>query len=162
HRGSHRGAAGSGGAGHPRGHARRRGPLAYRRSGGGRADGRRRSGHRRIPVRAVAFPRRLGLTDAGGALRVAMISEHASPLAALGTVDAGGQNAYVAALAAALSGQGHEVRVYTRRDRPDLPATVRLGDRLRVVHVPAGPAEPIPKDELLPYMSTFANVLADA
>ena len=33
-------------------------------------------------------------------LKVAMVSEHASPLAALGGVDAGGQNVYVAALSA--------------------------------------------------------------
>ncbi len=34
-------------------------------------------------------------------MRIAMISEHASPLAALGGVDAGGQNAHVAELSAA-------------------------------------------------------------
>ena len=32
-------------------------------------------------------------------MRIAMVSEHASPLAALGGVDAGGQNVHVAALA---------------------------------------------------------------
>ena len=35
-------------------------------------------------------------------MRIAMVSEHASPLAALGGVDAGGQNVHVAALAPAL------------------------------------------------------------
>ena len=33
-------------------------------------------------------------------MRIAMVSEHASPLAAVGGVDAGGQNVHVAALAA--------------------------------------------------------------
>ena len=47
-----------------------------------------------------------------------MISEHASPLAALGGADAGGQNVHVAALAAALARRGHEVTVFTRRDSP--------------------------------------------
>lgn len=37
-------------------------------------------------------------------MRIAMISEHASPLAHLGGVDAGGQNVHVAELSAALSG----------------------------------------------------------
>ena len=32
-------------------------------------------------------------------MRIAMVSEHASPLATLGGVDAGGQNVHVAALA---------------------------------------------------------------
>ncbi|KHD73699.1 glycosyltransferase [Actinoplanes utahensis] len=93
-------------------------------------------------------------------MRIAMISEHASPLAALGGVDAGGQNSHVAELAAALAGQGHEVRVYTRRDNPDLPTVVPMGERVDVVHVPAGPATALPKDELLPYMGAFGEWMA--
>ncbi|MEV1290195.1 glycosyltransferase [Micromonospora sp. NPDC049679] len=93
-------------------------------------------------------------------MRIAMISEHASPLAALGGEDAGGQNTHVAELSAALAEDGHDVRVYTRRDAVDLPETVRLRDGVTVVHVPAGPAEPIPKDELLPYMRDFGEWLA--
>ena len=49
-------------------------------------------------------------------MRIAMISEHASPLAVLGGEDAGGQNTHVAELSAALAAAGHDVRVYTRRD----------------------------------------------
>jgi glycosyltransferase involved in cell wall biosynthesis len=93
-------------------------------------------------------------------MRIAMISEHASPLAALGGIDAGGQNAHVAELSAALAGHGHEIRVYTRRDTPDLPEVVPLGERVDVVHVPAGPPAPLPKDDLLPYMGAFARWIA--
>lgn len=93
-------------------------------------------------------------------MRIAMISEHASPLAALGGVDAGGQNAHVAELATALAGQGHTLRVYTRRDSPDLPEVVPLSDGVDVVHVPAGPREALPKDELLPFMGAFAEWMA--
>ncbi|MCP3804899.1 glycosyltransferase [Allokutzneria sp. A3M-2-11 16] len=92
-------------------------------------------------------------------MRVAMISEHASPLAALGGVDAGGQNLHVAELSAALSRLGHETTVFTRRDDPDLPEVVRTPQGYRVVHVDAGPAEHVPKDDLLPYMGEFADVL---
>lgn len=56
--------------------------------------------------------------------RVAMVSEHASPLAELGGPDAGGQNVYVAQLAGQLARRGHEVVVYTRRDDPGLPDRV--------------------------------------
>lgn len=84
-----------------------------------------------------------------------MVSEHASPLAALGGVDAGGQNVHVAALSGALVELGHEVRVYTRRDNANLPDQVLTPAGYTVVHVPAGPPEPIPKDELLPYMREF-------
>ncbi|MGW3096329.1 glycosyltransferase [Streptomyces sp. NPDC001102] len=92
--------------------------------------------------------------------RVAMVSEHASPLAALGGPDAGGQNVYVAQLAGRLVRRGHEVTVYTRRDDPRLPERVTTPDGFQVVHVPAGPAAPIPKDELPPYMPEFGDFLA--
>lgn len=92
-------------------------------------------------------------------MKIAMVSEHASPLAALGGVDAGGQNVHVAALSAALSRRGHQITVYTRRDDPDLPARVETPDGYTVVHVPAGPPERIPKDELLQHMGEFARFL---
>jgi glycosyltransferase involved in cell wall biosynthesis len=94
-------------------------------------------------------------------MRIAMISEHASPLAVLGGEDAGGQNTHVAELSAALAAAGHDVRVYTRLDAVDLPVTVRTPDGYDVVHVPAGPAEPVAKDDLLPYMPAFGEWLAE-
>jgi D-inositol-3-phosphate glycosyltransferase len=87
--------------------------------------------------------------------RIALISEHASPLAALGGVDSGGQNVYVAHLARRLAGRGHEVEVLTRRDRPDQPEAVRCDDGVTVVHVPAGPPRFVRKEELLPHMGDF-------
>jgi glycosyltransferase involved in cell wall biosynthesis len=89
-----------------------------------------------------------------------MVSEHASPLAALGGVDAGGQNVHVAALSEALAARGHSVTVYTRRDAPQLPRRVPVGPRLEVVNVDAGPARHIPKDELLPFMGALADGIA--
>lgn len=92
--------------------------------------------------------------------RVAMVSEHASPLAALGGPDAGGQNVYVAQLARQLTRRGREVVVYTRRDSRRLPDRVTTPDGFTVVHVPAGAPAPIPKDELLPHMPEFGRWLA--
>jgi len=91
-----------------------------------------------------------------------MVSEHASPLAVLGGVDAGGQNVHVAALATHLAREGHEVVVHTRRDDPDLPATVPLAPGVVVHHVDAGPARYVPKDELFPHMDDFAAALCRA
>lgn len=88
-------------------------------------------------------------------MRIAMISEHASPLAVLGAEDAGGQNTHVAELSRALAEQGHDVRVYTRRDCADAAERVRLTEGVTVVHVPAGPPRPVPRDQLLPYMKEF-------
>ncbi len=94
-------------------------------------------------------------------MRVAIVSEHASPLAALGGADAGGQNVHVAALAAELANQGHAVVVHTRRDDAGLDTQVRTARGVTVDHVPAGPAVQLPKDELRPWMEDFAIELAE-
>jgi D-inositol-3-phosphate glycosyltransferase len=94
-------------------------------------------------------------------MRIAMVSEHASPLAVLGGVDAGGQNVHVAALATALGRRGDEVVVHTRRDDPELPRRVRLAPGVQVDHVDAGPPSELSKDELLPHMAAFADQLAE-
>ena len=95
-------------------------------------------------------------------MRVAMVSEHASPLAALGGVDSGGQNVHVAALAEEFGRRGIEVTVYTRRDDPSLRKQVRVAPGVTVEHVTAGPARSVPKDRLLPYMERFATELCRA
>ncbi|HET7329073.1 MAG TPA: glycosyltransferase [Nocardioidaceae bacterium] len=92
-------------------------------------------------------------------MRIAMVSEHANPLAALGGHDAGGQNVYVAALAGRLARRGHEVTVFTRRDDASAPLRITAPDGYVVEHVPAGPPTEIPKDELLGHMSEFAQYL---
>lgn len=97
----------------------------------------------------------------GDPMRIALISEHASPLALLGSSDAGGQNVHVAELARGLAALGAEVTVHTRRDDPSLGTDVPFGSGITVHHVDAGPAEPIPKDELLPYMGEFADRLVE-
>lgn len=94
-------------------------------------------------------------------MKISMVSEHASPLAAIGGIDAGGQNVHVAELSAALVRRGAEVTVYTRRDDPTLPEEVDAPDGYRVVHVPAGPPASLPKDELLPYMGEFGERLRE-
>jgi phosphoheptose isomerase len=88
---------------------------------------------------------------------VALISEHASPLAALGGVDSGGQNVYVGHVARNLVGLGYEVDILTRRDNEVLPPIVEWVRGVRIVHVPAGPPEPIPKESLLDHMSEFTE-----
>lgn len=93
-------------------------------------------------------------------MRIALVSEHASPLATLGGADAGGQNVHVAELARGLARRGDEVVVHTRRDDPDLQDRVAFAPSVTVHHVDAGPPRAVPKDELLPYMGRFADRLA--
>jgi glycosyltransferase involved in cell wall biosynthesis len=87
--------------------------------------------------------------------KIAFISDHASPIAALGGVDTGGQNVYVGELAYQLAKKGYEVDIFTRWEYPQLPQVVQWRDGVRVVHVKAGPVECIPKEQLLPYMAAF-------
>jgi glycosyltransferase involved in cell wall biosynthesis len=94
-------------------------------------------------------------------MRIAMVSEHASPLAALGGADAGGQNVHVASLSRALADAGHDVVVHTRRDAGALPRRV-LVDGYAVDHLTAGPPHPLPKDRLLAHVPEMAEDLAAA
>lgn len=94
-------------------------------------------------------------------MKIAMVSEHANPLADLGEADAGGQNVHVAALARGLGRRGHEVVVYTRREDRQVARRVPLAPGVEVVHVDAGPPQRIPKDSLLPHMDDFAADLVE-
>jgi D-inositol-3-phosphate glycosyltransferase len=89
--------------------------------------------------------------------RIAMISEHASPLATLGGVDAGGQNVYVEAVARRLAKDGHRVDVFTRRTQPRVAEAVEWRRGARTIHVPAGPPADIAKEDLLAYMPPFRD-----
>ena len=91
--------------------------------------------------------------------RIALVSEHASPLALPGSVDSGGQNVYVAQVARHLAQRGYLVDVYTRCDSPALPQVVDWEPDVRVIHVPAGPPHAIPKEAMLPYMDAFARFM---
>jgi glycosyltransferase involved in cell wall biosynthesis len=94
-------------------------------------------------------------------MRIALVSEHADPLAALGGADAGGQNVHVAALASGLARSGHQVTVYTRRDTPGGRSRVLVENDYVVERVPAGPPTEVPKDDLLPHMDEFAERLRE-
>lgn len=93
------------------------------------------------------------------AQRIALISEHASPLATLGGVDNGGQNVYVAHVARQLAALGYAVDVFTRRDDPEVKEIHPWENGIRVIHVPAGPARFVNKEELLPYMKAFSRYM---
>lgn len=95
--------------------------------------------------------------------RIALISDHASPLAAPGSVDCGGQNVYVANLARELALAGHLVDIFTRRDAPAQRYPVHPFEKVpnvRVIHVPAGPAHHVPKEQMLPFIPDFARFVA--
>jgi len=87
-----------------------------------------------------------------------MISYHTCPLATLGGKDTGGMNVYVRELSRQLGRMGIHVDVFTRSQDDHVPHILHeLGYGNRVVHVPAGPEHPVPKDELATYIPEFVD-----
>jgi D-inositol-3-phosphate glycosyltransferase len=94
----------------------------------------------------------------GANLRIAMLSYHTCPLATLGGKDTGGMNVYVRELTRHLGQQGVHVDVFTRSQDEHVPHVLHdLGYGNRVVHVPAGPEVPLPKQELADYLPEFVR-----
>src|ERR1700712_1011925 len=92
---------------------------------------------------------------------VAFISEHASPLADLGGVDTGGQKVYVGPIACHLSKQGNKIDGFSRRENDEQEEIVNWIDGVRIIHVTAGPAKPVIKEEILQYMPEFQNNMVE-
>lgn len=92
--------------------------------------------------------------------KIAFISEPESPMAALGGVDAGGQNVYVGELAKQLAAAGHLVDIFTRREDPLLQRCIEWSDSIRIVHLDAGPATVLPKETLLPAKQRFSLLVS--
>ncbi len=91
-----------------------------------------------------------------------MLSYHTCPLATLGGKDTGGMNVYVRDLTRELGRRGIGVDVFTRSQDEHVPHVLHeLGYGNRVVHVPAGPEHPMPKDRLADYLPAFVDWVQD-
>ncbi len=94
-------------------------------------------------------------------LRVAMLSVHTCPLAMLGGKKTGGMNVYVRDLSRELGRMGIHVDVFTRSQDDCVPMVNHdLGERARVIHIPAGPEAPIPVGDIVNYLDEFAAGVA--
>jgi D-inositol-3-phosphate glycosyltransferase len=91
-------------------------------------------------------------------MRIAMLSYHTCPLATLGGKDTGGMNVYVRDLTIQLGSMGVQVDVFTRSQDEHVPHVLHdLGYGNRVVHIPAGPEVPLPREELVTYIPNFVQ-----
>lgn len=89
---------------------------------------------------------------------VAMLSVHTSPLDSPGrTKDAGGMNVYIRELARELGRRQTPVDIFTRWTNEHTPRIVSLGERVRVIHIQAGPLTPIHKHDLYQYLPAFVQ-----
>ena len=90
-------------------------------------------------------------------LRVAMLSVHTCPLAALGGKETGGMNVYVRELSRELGRMGLGVDVFTRSQDPNIRRVVPLGEGARVVHLPAGPQAPMQRERVFDHLDEFVE-----
>lgn len=89
--------------------------------------------------------------------RVAYLSLHSCPLMQPGSGDAGGMNVYIKELALAMAARGVDVSVFTRRTDELTPEVVEVSSSFRVVHVEAGPSEPLPVRDLPGLVGEFTE-----
>lgn len=90
-------------------------------------------------------------------MRIAMISAHSSPLAVLGSKEAGGMNVYVRELSRELGRRNVCIDIFTRAQDPRTPRLVQLDRGVRVVNLRAGPPVPYDKNWLLDHLPEFVN-----
>jgi D-inositol-3-phosphate glycosyltransferase len=94
--------------------------------------------------------------------RIAMLSVHTCPLAMLGGKKTGGMNVYVRDLSRELARRGIQVDVFTRSQDAYIPTISHsLGYGARVVHIQAGPEEPIAVADITGHLEEFAAGVAE-
>ncbi len=91
--------------------------------------------------------------------RVAVVSLHTSPLDQPGSGDSGGMNVYIRAAAERLASRGVDVDVFTRRRASDVAEIEEFAPGSRIVHVTAGPRDPVPKEDLPRFLPEFLEGL---
>jgi D-inositol-3-phosphate glycosyltransferase len=90
-------------------------------------------------------------------LRVAVLSVHTCPLAALGGKETGGMNVYVRETARELGRMGVRVDVFTRSQNPVIPRIVEMAAGVRVIHLAAGPETPMPRETVHQHLARFVE-----
>lgn len=93
--------------------------------------------------------------------RIAVLTVHSCPKAALGGKETGGMNVYVRELSREMGRRGIQVDIFTRSQNPHISSTARIGPKARVIHVRAGPEEPIPKNELFQFLPDFVRAVME-
>lgn len=91
--------------------------------------------------------------------RIAMLSVHTCPMAALGGKETGGMNVYVRELSRELGAQNLSVDIYTRSQDPARQRVRELWPNVRVIHLPAGPERPYSKNLVFEHLPQFVSEL---
>ena len=87
--------------------------------------------------------------------RIAMVSVHSCPLAALGGKETGGMNVYIRELSKELAKKGCQIDIFTRSQNPEVPTVVPFREGIRIVHLKAGPEAPYDKNQVWFHLPEF-------
>ena len=93
-------------------------------------------------------------------MKIALVARHASTPATSADPYAAEQAAHVTGLGRALAALGHNVVIYARKDAPGLPERETLAPGLIARYIKAGPAAPLPADQLPQHVAEVARYLA--
>ena len=86
---------------------------------------------------------------------LAVISAHACPFSEIGGAENGGMSVYIREVTSRLAERGVRSVIYTRKEDAAAPAHVDLPAGCQLVHVQAGPPQPLDKDALFYHMPEF-------
>lgn len=89
--------------------------------------------------------------------RIAMLSVHSCPLAALGGKETGGMNVYIRELSKELAQKGCQIDIFTRSQNPEVPTVVPFKKGIRIVHLKAGPEAPYDKNQVWFHLPEFLD-----
>lgn len=90
-------------------------------------------------------------------MRILIISDHADPLAEIGSRESGGQNVFIYYLAHHLVRLGATVDVYTRWNRVNKKQIVQINNNLRVIRVKAGPKRHLARESFYEILPEFTK-----
>ena len=71
--------------------------------------------------------------------KIAFVSMHVCPLGKLGEDKVGGMNVYIMNLAAALADIDNDIDIFTRKHDLKDPVIVKISEKIRIIHLDAGP-----------------------
>ncbi|MFP6889428.1 MAG: glycosyltransferase [Nitrospinota bacterium] len=90
-------------------------------------------------------------------LRAALLSMHTDPLGSLGGDVSGGMNVYIRETARVLPALGVEADIFTRASDDGSPSIANLAPGVRLIRIPAGPKNPLEKNEQACFTGEFAS-----
>ena len=88
--------------------------------------------------------------------KIAFVSMHVCPLGKLGEDKVGGMNVYIMNLAAALADIDNDIDIFTRKHDLKDPVIVKISEKIRIIHLDAGPIMD-DNNDLYNFMDEFTN-----